>query len=78
MVEFDIQHCDFGFLGFHGHLKKVYIKKDTHPVYVQETNRLRAKMKELQAIPANKDKVKIVDGKLELDGVTIDRNTFFV
>ena len=62
----------------HGHLKKVYIKKDTHPVYVQETNRLRAKMKELQAIPANKDKVKIVDSKLELDGVIIDRNTFFV
>lgn len=60
------------------HLKKVYIKKDTHPVYVQETNRLRHKMKALQAIPANKDKVKIVDGNLEVDGVIIDKNTFFV
>ena len=27
------------------HMKKVYLKKDSHPVYVQETNRLRAKMK---------------------------------
>ena len=57
------------------HLIKVYLKKDTHPVYVQETNRLRAKMKEL---PANKDKVQIVDGKLEVDGMIIDSNTFFV
>ena len=60
------------------HLKKVYIKKDTHPVYVQETNRLRIKMKKLQDIPANKDKVKIVDGNLEVDGVIVDKNTFFV
>ena len=60
------------------HLNKVYIKKDTHPVYVQETNRIRLKMKKLLLIPEHKDKVKIVDGKLELDGVIIDKNTFFV
>ena len=30
------------------HLKKIYLKKDTHPVYVQETGRLRAKLKKLK------------------------------
>ena len=33
----------------------MYIKKDTHPVYVQETSRIRAKMKKL------KEMVKIPD-----------------
>lgn len=61
------------------HLKKVYVKKDTHPVYAQETNRIRIKMKKLiLENPDNKDKIKILDGKLELDGEVIDRNTFFV
>lgn len=58
-------------------LKKVFLKKDTHPVYVQETNRLRSKMKKLLENPENRDKVKIIDGNLEVDGVIIDRNTFF-
>ena len=60
------------------HLKTVYVKKDTHPVYVQETNRLRIKMKKLLDIPENKDKVKIIDGNLEVDGVIVDKNMFFV
>ena len=60
------------------YLKKTYIKKDTHPVYVQETSRLRAKMKKLKEIPGNEDKVKIVNGNLEVDGKIIDKNTFFV
>ena len=47
--------------------KKVYIKKDTYPVYVQETARLRAKMKTLKSIPGNEVKVKIVNGNLEVD-----------
>ena len=59
------------------YLKKTYIKKDTHPVYVQETSRLRAKMKRLKEIPGNEDKVKIVDGNLEVDGLIVDKNTFF-
>ena len=60
------------------YLKKIYVKKDTHPVYVQETGRLRTKMKKLKEIPGNEDKVKIVNGNLEVDGKVIDRNTFFV
>ena len=55
----------------------VYIKKDTHPVYTQETGRLRVKMKTLKSIPGNEDKVKIVNGNLEVDGKIVDRNTFF-
>ena len=57
--------------------KKIYIKKDTHPVYIQETGRLRVKMKNLKSIPGNEDKVKIVDGNLEVDGKIVDKNTFF-
>ena len=60
------------------YLKKTYIKKDTHPVYVQETSRLRNKMKKLKEIPGNEEKVKIVDGNLEVDGKIVDKNTFFV
>ena len=60
------------------YLKKIYVKKDTHPVYVQETGRLRTKMKKLKEIPGNEDRVKIVNGNLEVDGKVIDRNTFFV
>ena len=59
-------------------LKKIYLKKDTHPVYVQETGRLRVKMKKLKEIPGNAEKVKIVDGNLEVDGKIVDKNTFFV
>ena len=58
--------------------QKVYVKKDTHPVYAQETNRIRKKMKELKAIPDNENKVTLVEGRLLLDGKEVDRNTFFV
>ena len=58
--------------------KKVFLKKDTHPVYVQETNRIRKKLKELSEDPVNKDKVKLEDGRLLLDGKEVDRNLFFV
>ena len=61
------------------HLSKTYIKKDTHPVYVQETSRIRAKMKKLKETEGNEDKdIKIVDGVLQVDGTPIDKNTFFV
>ena len=56
---------------------KVYIKKDTHPVYVQETNRIRKKLLALKAIPGNEDKIKLVDGTLQLEGKVIDKNVFF-
>ena len=58
--------------------KKVFLKKDTHPVYAQETNRIRKKLKDLSVNPANKDKLKIEGGRLLLDGIEVDRNLFFV
>ena len=58
--------------------KKVYIKKDQHPVYVGENNRLRSKMKKLQKMPENKDKtILIKDGKLTVNGTPVDENLFF-
>ena len=56
---------------------KVYIKKDTHPVYVQETNRIRKKLQALKAIPGNEEKIKLIDGTLQLEGKVIDKNMFF-
>ena len=46
--------------------------------YIQETNRLRIKMKKLQDVPDNKDKLKIINGKLKFDGVIIDKKPSFV
>ena len=57
---------------------KIYIKKDQHPVYVAENNRLRKKMIDARKKPENKEKeIFIKDGKLQIDGVTIDQNLFF-
>ena len=57
---------------------KVYIKKDQHPTYVGENNRLRKKMKILKSNPDNKNKdIKITKGKLFVDGRKVDENTFF-
>ena len=58
---------------------KIYIKKDLHPVYLKENQRLYKKMVELKAKDENKEKeVKIMKGKLLVDGVVVDKNTFFV
>ena len=58
---------------------KIYVKKDTHPVYVQETSRIRTKMKKLKEEEENKDKdIRIEDGVLKVDGRAVDKNTFFV
>ena len=57
----------------------VFVKKDLHPVIVQENNRLRIKKKNLQKLDENKDKVvKIEKGKLTIDGTMVDQNMFFV
>ena len=57
---------------------KVYLKKDQHPTYRAENNRLRKKLKILKANPSKKDKdIKIVKGKLLLDNKKVDENTFF-
>ena len=57
---------------------KVYIKKDQHHTYVAENNRIRKKMKVLKSNPDNKDKdIKIIKGKLCVDGQKVDENIFF-
>ena len=56
--------------------KKVYVKKDVHPVYSKETSRLYRKKKTLKEQNPNKE-IKIQDGKLLVDGRTVDKNLFF-
>ena len=56
--------------------KKIYVKKDVHPLYSKETSRLYQKMKTLKEENPNKD-VKILEGKLMMDGRVVDKNLFF-
>ena len=56
--------------------KKIYVKKDVHPVYSKETSRIYRKMKTLKDQNPTKE-VKIQDGKLMVDGRVIDQNMFF-
>ena len=56
--------------------KKIYVKKDVHPVYSKETSRIYRKMKKLKEENPGKE-VKILDGKLIFDGKTVDKNLFF-
>ena len=59
---------------------KIYIKKDLHPVYSKENQRIRKKRYDLQTQFTNNNeqrKVEIVKGQLQVDGVTVDRNLFF-
>ena len=59
-------------------LSKIYMKKDQHPVYIAENNRMRKKMFELRQKDDNKDKeIKIEKGQLLIDNIVIDKNTFF-
>ena len=58
--------------------KKVYIKKDQHPVYIAENNRLRKKVAELKKKPGYDQKeIKVYNGKLTVDNNEVDRNLFF-
>ena len=58
--------------------KKVYVKKDQHPVYIAENYRLRRKMNELRKVEGNDQKtITIKDGKLTIDGSVVDSNLFF-
>ena len=57
---------------------KVFIKKDQHPVYIAENNRLRTKANELKKKPGYENKeVKIFNGKVLVDNVVVDKNMFF-
>ena len=57
--------------------KKVYVKKDLHPVYTKENQRIYAKMKNLRRDNPDKD-IKILKGALLVDGKKVDSNSFFV
>ena len=59
---------------------KVYVKKDLHPVYAKENQRIRKKRYDLATrfSSNNEEKeVKIVKGALLVDGVIVDKNLFF-
>ena len=56
--------------------KKIYVKKDVHPVYSKETSRIYRKMKTLKEQNPEKE-VKIQDGKLLVNGRMVDKNLFF-
>ena len=59
---------------------KVYVKKDLHPVYAKENQRIRKKRYDLATHYANNNEqkeVKLVNGAIQVDGVTVDRNMFF-
>ena len=60
-------------------LDKVYINRDTHPVYQKENQRLRKKFNDLKKradLQQEPNRVKLTKGLLTLDDVTIDRNIF--
>ena len=57
---------------------KVFIKKDQHPVYVAENNRLRRKVADLKKVRGNENKeIKIENGKVLVDNNVVDQNMFF-
>ena len=61
---------------------KVYLKKDLHPVFIKENQKIRKseihkKMKLLKEQNTEKS-VKIVKGYLMVDDVIVDKNIFFV
>ena len=57
---------------------KIYVKKDQHPVYLHENNRLRRRVATLKKTQGYENKeIKIIGGKLMVDNIVMDRNLFF-
>ena len=57
---------------------KIFIKKDQHPVYLAENNRIRKKAYDLKKMSGNENKeIKVVNGKILVDNITVDQNLFF-
>ena len=59
--------------------RKIYINRDAHPVYLKENQRLRKKMKDWKSKEGyehSTGRVKIINGLLQIDGQTIDKNLF--
>ena len=57
--------------------KSVYMNKDVHPVYRNETARVRKKMKALKEENPENQEIKIQEGALMIGEKVVDRNTFF-
>ena len=58
---------------------KVYINRDTHVVYLREDQRVKKKIRKLKEQPGfehHTNRVKLVKGHIEVDGVSIDKNLF--
>ena len=56
----------------------MYIKKDEHQVYTAENNRLRREFKKLKEENENINKTDTYKaGKIFINGVIVDKNTFF-
>ena len=61
--------------------KTVYINKDVHPVYLKENQRIRKKMQELKKVAGfehDTGRVKLENGLLTVDAITVDQNLFHV
>ena len=61
-------------------LSKIFINRDSHPVYQKENGRLRKRLSDIKRTEREKGNecdAKIVKGKLIWNGSTIDQNLFF-
>ena len=59
--------------------KRIYLNRDTHPVYQKESQRLRKKFNDLKKDPQhqqNPESVKLVKGILSVNDITVDKNMF--
>ena len=57
---------------------KVFVKKDQHPVYAAENNRLRKRAADLRKVQGNENKdIKVQNGKVLVDNNIVDQNMFF-
>ena len=58
-------------------INKIYINRDTHPVYQKEHQRLRMKFNELKRRQdIDPESVKLLKGVLMVNDITVDRNVF--
>ena len=58
--------------------RNIYIKKDLHPVYRKENQRIQKKIRELKQNDTANSEIKISDGALTVNGEVVDHNSFFI
>ena len=57
------------------------MESSLHPVYLNENRRIRKRVRDLKLQPGfehETNRVKLVNGEVQVDRVTIDKNLFFV